>query len=86
MQTSHSTSVVSAYKKLVEGVGVKGLYRGISSPLVGVTPMFAVSFWVSIRTRMARDVSCLMNKVVRPGVQNDKNTQTGVWERQNVHA
>ena len=22
-----------------------GLYRGMSSPLIGVTPMFAVSFW-----------------------------------------
>ncbi|KAL1922937.1 uncharacterized protein VTP21DRAFT_9313 [Calcarisporiella thermophila] len=25
--------------------GVRGLYRGMSSPLVGVTPIFAVSFW-----------------------------------------
>ncbi|RMZ88273.1 hypothetical protein DV736_g4500, partial [Chaetothyriales sp. CBS 134916] len=27
-----------------EGVG-RGLYAGVSAPLVGVTPMFAVSFW-----------------------------------------
>lgn len=26
----------------------RGLYAGVSAPLVGVTPMFAVSFWVSI--------------------------------------
>jgi solute carrier family 25 carnitine/acylcarnitine transporter 20/29 len=24
---------------------MSGLYRGIASPLVGVTPMFALSFW-----------------------------------------
>ncbi len=24
------------------------LYRGISPPLLGVTPLFAVSFWVSL--------------------------------------
>ena len=29
----------------VRKTGVKGLYRGITSPLVGVTPMFALSFW-----------------------------------------
>ena len=28
-----------------EGVA-RGLYAGVSAPLVGVTPMFAVSFWV----------------------------------------
>lgn len=26
---------------------MRGLYAGVSAPLVGVTPMFAVSFWVS---------------------------------------
>lgn len=26
----------------------RGLYAGVSAPLVGVTPMFAVSFWVYV--------------------------------------
>jgi solute carrier family 25 carnitine/acylcarnitine transporter 20/29 len=36
------------YKGIVDCVkktGIRGLYRGIASPLVGVTPMFALSFW-----------------------------------------
>lgn len=34
-------------KKTLGRDGFRGLYRGVSAPLVGVTPMFAVSFWVS---------------------------------------
>lgn len=26
--------------------GARGLYKGMTSPLVGVTPMFMLSFWV----------------------------------------
>ena len=32
-------------KKTIAQDGFKGLYRGVGAPLVGVTPMFAISFW-----------------------------------------
>ncbi|KAG5368938.1 Mitochondrial carnitine carrier [Yarrowia sp. C11] len=31
--------------KIVKTDGPRGFYRGVMAPLVGVTPMFAVSFW-----------------------------------------
>lgn len=40
------TGAVDVVKKTVAREGVaRGLYAGVSAPLVGVTPMFAVSFW-----------------------------------------
>lgn len=42
MQTSNQySSILDCVRK----TGLTGLYRGIMSPLVGVTPMFALSFW-----------------------------------------
>jgi len=42
LQTSNQyTGIADCVRK----TGVSGLYRGIASPLVGVTPMFALSFW-----------------------------------------
>lgn len=32
-------------RKTIAADGVKGLYRGMGPPLIGVTPMFAISFW-----------------------------------------
>ncbi|PWN46585.1 mitochondrial carrier [Violaceomyces palustris] len=32
-------------KKTIQADGIKGLYRGMGPPLVGVTPIFAISFW-----------------------------------------
>ncbi|GAA96952.1 hypothetical protein E5Q_03626 [Mixia osmundae IAM 14324] len=32
-------------RKTYKADGVKGFFKGMGSPLVGVTPMFAVSFW-----------------------------------------
>ena len=40
------TSALDVAKKSLARDGFKGLYRGVSAPLIGVTPMFAVSFWV----------------------------------------
>ncbi|KAK9467709.1 mitochondrial carrier domain-containing protein [Lipomyces arxii] len=34
-----------ALKKTVARDGALGVYRGVSPPLLGVTPMFAISFW-----------------------------------------
>ncbi|TXT10593.1 hypothetical protein VHUM_02098 [Vanrija humicola] len=39
------TGAIDVVKKTIARDGVKGLYRGITPPLVGVTPIFAISFW-----------------------------------------
>jgi solute carrier family 25 carnitine/acylcarnitine transporter 20/29 len=36
---------IDVVKKTLARDGVKGMYRGIAPPLLGVTPIFAVSFW-----------------------------------------
>ncbi|KAI9706609.1 MAG: carnitine transporter [Candelina mexicana] len=49
LQTSEKgvySSALDVIRKSVAKEGlVRGLYAGVSAPLVGVTPMFAVSFW-----------------------------------------
>lgn len=52
MQTSGSVPVGSApvsvtgmLSDTLRKEGVRGLYRGVSAPLIAVSPMFAVSFW-----------------------------------------
>jgi len=49
MQTAERGVYTGAMDVLRKGIArdglVKGLYAGVSAPLVGVTPMFAVSFW-----------------------------------------
>lgn len=48
---------LDAVKKTVAHDGLKGLYRGVGAPLVGVTPMFAVSFWgYDLGQRVVRSV------------------------------
>lgn len=39
------TGALDVVKKTLARDGVKGLYRGMLPPLLGVTPIFAVSFW-----------------------------------------
>ncbi|TFK77248.1 carnitine/acyl carnitine carrier [Pluteus cervinus] len=39
------TGAIDAVKKTVARDGITGLYRGMVPPLLGVTPIFAVSFW-----------------------------------------
>lgn len=40
------TGAIDVVKKTIAREGLaRGLYAGVSAPLVGVTPMFAVSFW-----------------------------------------
>ncbi|KAL4816752.1 mitochondrial carrier domain-containing protein [Aspergillus spinulosporus] len=40
------SGAIDVVKKTVAREGIaRGLYAGVSAPLVGVTPMFAVSFW-----------------------------------------
>ncbi|KAF8167748.1 carnitine acyl carnitine carrier [Crassisporium funariophilum] len=39
------TGAIDVVKKTVARDGITGLYRGMVPPLLGVTPIFAVSFW-----------------------------------------
>jgi len=39
------TGAIDVVKKTLARDGIKGLYRGMGPPLVGVTPIFAISFW-----------------------------------------
>ncbi|KAJ8083809.1 carnitine transporter [Marasmius tenuissimus] len=39
------TGALDVVKKALARDGVSGMYRGIVPPLIGVTPIFAVSFW-----------------------------------------
>jgi len=46
LQTSNEYSgIADCMKKTIAKDGVKGLYRGMTAPIVGVTPIFAVCFW-----------------------------------------
>lgn len=39
------TGGLDVVRKTLKADGVKGMYRGMGPPLVGVTPIFAISFW-----------------------------------------
>jgi len=39
------SGTIDCFKKTLAREGVKGLYKGMAAPLVGVTPMFAVCFF-----------------------------------------
>lgn len=39
------TGALDCARKTVAAEGVKGLYKGMVAPLMGVTPIFAVCFW-----------------------------------------
>ncbi|AOA62683.1 Carnitine transporter, mitochondrial [Komagataella phaffii CBS 7435] len=45
LQTGVYNSAIECVKQSLKKDGPLGLYRGVLPPLVGVTPMFAVSFW-----------------------------------------
>ncbi|GMM33815.1 carnitine:acyl carnitine antiporter [Saccharomycopsis crataegensis] len=45
LQTNQASSTINAFTSIVKTDGIRGFYRGVSPPLLGVTPMFAVSFW-----------------------------------------
>ncbi|OWZ08749.1 Mitochondrial carnitine/acylcarnitine carrier protein, partial [Phytophthora megakarya] len=39
------SNAIDCARKMVAKDGFRGLYRGMSAPLVGVTPIFATCFW-----------------------------------------
>ncbi|RKO84563.1 mitochondrial carrier domain-containing protein, partial [Blyttiomyces helicus] len=48
LQTSNEyKGIADCFKQTIKRDGPLGLYKGMMSPLIGITPMFALSFWVS---------------------------------------
>jgi solute carrier family 25 carnitine/acylcarnitine transporter 20/29 len=49
LQTSEGIykNTADCFKQIVKKDGLFGLYRGMATPLASITPIFAVSFWVS---------------------------------------
>lgn len=45
LQSGQQPSMGAAVRDIIKTAGPKGFYRGVVPPLIGVTPMFAVSFW-----------------------------------------
>jgi solute carrier family 25 carnitine/acylcarnitine transporter 20/29 len=46
IQTSSTNiGLAESFKQIIAKDGPKGLYRGMLTPLIGVTPIFAVCFW-----------------------------------------
>ena len=39
------SSLLAIIKEIITTNGLRGMYRGVSAPLIGVTPIFAVCFW-----------------------------------------
>ncbi|WRT63224.1 uncharacterized protein IL334_000127 [Kwoniella shivajii] len=39
------TGAIDVVRKTIAQDGIKGMYRGITPPILGVTPIFAISFW-----------------------------------------
>jgi len=39
------TGVIDCAKKTITKEGVRGLYKGMTAPIVGITPLYAVCFW-----------------------------------------
>lgn len=44
-KTLAPTSTTGMFRNILATEGISGLYRGVASPLLAVTPAFAVSFW-----------------------------------------
>ncbi|WVR03064.1 hypothetical protein IAU60_000053 [Kwoniella sp. DSM 27419] len=39
------TGAIDVVRKTIAQDGIRGMYRGITPPILGVTPIFAISFW-----------------------------------------
>jgi hypothetical protein len=43
--TNHYKGMMDCARQTVAKEGVRGLYRGMATPMIGVTPVFSVCFW-----------------------------------------
>jgi solute carrier family 25 carnitine/acylcarnitine transporter 20/29 len=59
LQTSTQyQGTLDAFKSIFASEGMRGLYKGMATPLVGVTPIFAVCFWgYDLGQQLARGIS-----------------------------
>ncbi|KAF8578741.1 mitochondrial carrier [Ramaria rubella] len=64
------TGALDVVKKAIARDGVTGLYRGVVPPLLGVTPIFAISFW-------AYDMS---KKLIYATTPNRKSSSLSITE------
>ena len=63
LATGNSTlSTTGMLRNIIQQEGLSGLYRGVASPLLAVTPAFAISFW-----------SCDLAKTLIVDYNNNKN-------------
>ncbi|CDZ98472.1 carnitine acyl carnitine carrier [Phaffia rhodozyma] len=58
------TGAIDVVKKTVARDGVRGMYRGMGPPIVGVTPIFALSFW-------SYDLGKKLSRSFLPNASND---------------
>ncbi len=42
---SPSPSMTKVFKNILKTEGISGIYRGVTAPLIGVAPIFAISIW-----------------------------------------
>jgi solute carrier family 25 carnitine/acylcarnitine transporter 20/29 len=46
LQTSNQyKGLADCFRQTIAKDGIRALYRGMTAPIIGVTPMFALSFW-----------------------------------------
>jgi len=64
------TGMVDCFKKTIKADGVLGLYKGMTAPLIGITPIFAIYF-------MGYDMGKGIASMVE-GVEKDKISTGGV--------
>jgi len=70
-QKGEFTGALDVFKKALARDGARGLYRGMSTPLIGITPIFAVCFWgYDVGQRIARSLGAVD--------ANGKLTMTGI--------
>ncbi|KAH9984641.1 mitochondrial carrier domain-containing protein [Russula compacta] len=64
-------------RKILVRDGPTGLYRGVVPPLLGVTPIFAVSFWVLFHKQCAYDAS---KRLIRALSSNRTDSALSTYE------
>lgn len=78
MQTTNSSgSVLQMFQSTFRQYGIRGLYRGVSAPLIGVSPIFALSFWgYDVGQRIVRWSSSSMSTTTTSTGQQGELTLT----------
>jgi hypothetical protein len=66
LQTSTQyTGMMDCVRKTIAKDGIRGLYRGMAAPLIGVTPIYAVCFWgYDVGKRISQTFYGQVNKLI----------------------